>query len=79
MRRLPKRTYPDLTTYFDESGDTRDAFARRLNRSQSWLSKVENGNLEPGIRMALRICRLAGIPLESLAVHDADQNNIVNS
>lgn len=79
MTRRPKRTYPDLKTYFDESGDTQEAYAKRLNRSQSWLSKVVNGTLEPGIRMALRISRETGVPLESLAVHDLDRNNSVNS
>jgi transcriptional regulator with XRE-family HTH domain len=62
-----KRTYPDLLTYFKESGDTQQAFARRLNRTQSWISKVVHGQLEPSIAEALLISKLAKIPLESLS------------
>lgn len=65
--RRTARTYPDLRTYFNESGDTQQAFAARLNRSQSWVSKVVSGELEPSIREAIRISRLARVPLESLA------------
>jgi transcriptional regulator with XRE-family HTH domain len=68
MARHQRRTYPDLRTYFDESGDTQTRFAERIHRSQPWLSRVVNGHLEPSIHEALVIARLAGVPLESLAV-----------
>lgn len=65
--RRERRTYPDLKTYFDESGVTQEQFARLINRSQSWVSKVRNGQLEPSIKEALRISKLAGVPIESLS------------
>lgn len=67
MRRRATRTYPDLDTYFAESGDTQEAFAAKMNRSQSWVSKVKTRQQEPSIAEALKISRLTGVPLESLS------------
>lgn len=66
MTRHATRNYPDLDTYFAESGDTQEAFAVRMGRSQSWVSKVKNRTQEPSIAEALKISRLTGVPLESL-------------
>jgi len=67
MAKRIKRIYPNLRTYFNESGDSQMAFAQRYKRSQAWVSQVVNGNIEPAIRVALRISRETGVPLESLA------------
>jgi transcriptional regulator with XRE-family HTH domain len=53
-------------TYFDQSGDTQAEFAERISRSQSYISRVVNGGLEPSLADALIIAREAGVPLESL-------------
>lgn len=66
MPRKPRRTYPDLRTYFEESGETQVAFAGRLKRSQPWVSRIVNGQAEPSIEEALLISKLTGVPLESL-------------
>lgn len=66
MPRRIRRTYRDLAAYFEESGDTQMAFAARIQRSQSWMSRVRNGTIEPNLADALRISREAGVPLESL-------------
>lgn len=66
MGKRTRRTYPDLRTYFNESGDNQSAFGARLCRSQSWVSRVVNGEVEPSLADALAISRLAGVPLESL-------------
>lgn len=66
MGRRPRRTYPDLETFFRDSGVTQKQFARRLNKSQSYVSKVTNHRIEPSIADALLIAREARIPLESL-------------
>jgi transcriptional regulator with XRE-family HTH domain len=68
MPRKTRRTYPDLRTYFAESGDTQTAFGERLKRPQSWVSRVVNGVQEPSLDEALTISRLAGVPIESLIV-----------
>lgn len=72
MRKSKRRTYPDLKTYFAESGDSQVAFAARINRSQPWLSRVVNRHLEPSLEEALEISRLAGVPIESLIARRAD-------
>lgn len=66
MGRRKRRTYPDLVAYFRESGETQAEFAARVNRSQSWVSRVRSGETEPNLTDALMICREAGVPLESL-------------
>jgi len=67
MKSQSRRIYPDLKTYFAESGDSQREFARRYRRSDGWVSQVVNGKIEPAIRVALRISRETGVPLESLA------------
>lgn len=71
MANKPQRIFPNLKTYFEESDDTQMAFAARLNRSQSWVSRVVNGETEPSIEEALLISRMANVPLESLSVRPA--------
>lgn len=66
MARRPKRIYRDLRAYFEHSGDTQAAFAARVSRSQSWVSRVVNGELEPSLADALAIVSAANVPLESL-------------
>lgn len=66
MTRRSKRSYRDLRTYFEKSGDTQVAFASRVNRSQSWVSRVVNGELEPSLADALTVAGEANVPLESL-------------
>jgi transcriptional regulator with XRE-family HTH domain len=66
MRRRVQRTYPDLATYFRQSGETQAEFAARLSKSQSYISRVRNGQIEPSLADALVIAREAGVPLESL-------------
>lgn len=66
MARKKRRTYPDLKTYFKESGERQVDFAQRLNRSQAWVSRVKDRRVEPSLEEALKISRLAGVPLESL-------------
>lgn len=69
MPRKPRRTYPDLETFFNESGHDQHWLAAQLNRSQAWVSRVKTGLTEPSINDALRISRLTGVPIEALAVH----------
>lgn len=66
MGRRRQRAYPNLRAYFDEPGHTQDRIAKRLNRSQSWVSRVTNGEIEPNLADALLLSRIANVPLESL-------------
>ena len=66
MARRSKRTYPNLRTYFEKSGENQAAFGARINRSQSWVSRVTTGEIEPSLTDALLVSETAGVPLESL-------------
>ena len=66
MARRSKRTYPDLRTYFEKSGDNQANFGERVKRSQSWVSRVTTGEIEPSLTDALLVSDAAGVPLESL-------------
>lgn len=66
MARRSRRTYPDLKTYFEKTGDSQAAFGLRVNRSQSWVSRVTTGEIEPSLADAMLVSEAAGVPLESL-------------
>jgi transcriptional regulator with XRE-family HTH domain len=66
MARRIRRTFPNLETFFEETGTLQSAFASRIRKSQSYISKVRNGIIEPNLTDALIISKEAGIPLESL-------------
>jgi transcriptional regulator with XRE-family HTH domain len=68
---MAKRTYPDLLTFLNENHLTQEQFARRLGISQSYMSKLIRGLQEPPLKLALRISRLARVPLESLVARRA--------
>jgi transcriptional regulator with XRE-family HTH domain len=66
MARRTRRTYPDLDAFFDETGTLQAEFAARINKSQSYVSRLRNREIEPSLTDALVIMREAGVPLESL-------------
>lgn len=78
MRRIPRRPYPDLRTYFRESYETQAEFAARINKTQSWVSKLVNGEFEPRLRDALVISEAANVPLESLVISNANPASLQN-
>lgn len=65
-KRRHRRTYPDLAAYFEDSAETQTEFAARINKSQSYVSKVLHRTIEPNLPDALIIAKEAGVPLESL-------------
>ena len=69
MPHTQRSTYPDLETFFNESGHDQNWLAAQLNRSQAWVSRVKTGLTEPSLNDALLIVRLTGVPIETLAVH----------
>lgn len=68
MTRRARRIYPDLRTYFNESGESQAELAKRLNKTQPYISKLVNRRQEPRLRDALRISQATGVPLEGLTV-----------
>lgn len=66
MARRARRTYPDLDAFFRDTGTLQTDFANRINKSQSYVSRLRNREIEPNLTDALVIAREAGVPLESL-------------
>jgi transcriptional regulator with XRE-family HTH domain len=60
---MPKR---NLRNHLELSGQTQADFAARLGLSQSYVSRIVNGECVPGLRLALRIAAEAKVPVESL-------------
>lgn len=65
-RRTGRPRYPDLGTFFEKSGTSQADFAARIQKSQSYISKVRHRSIEPNLTDALVIAKEAGIPLASL-------------
>lgn len=63
---MTDRIYPNLETYFIETGTKQEDFAERLNISPSYLSRIKNKIAQPPLDLALEISREAHVPLESL-------------
>ena len=63
--RSPRVEYPDLATYFRESGDTQLHMARVLGMLQSHLSRITSGEVIPRAALQERIASYARIPLDS--------------
>jgi putative transcriptional regulator len=45
---------------------TQKQLAEKLNVSRSWLEKVENGKVEPSLKLALRIAAVLGCSIEDI-------------
>lgn len=45
---------------------TQKELADKLNVSRSWLEKVENGKVEPSLKLALRIAAVLGCSIEDI-------------
>jgi transcriptional regulator with XRE-family HTH domain len=70
--RTDKRIYPSLAAYLADTGETQQAFARRAGVSQPVISRIVNGkqpNLD--VTVAMRISKMARVPLESLTTEAA--------
>lgn len=66
MARTLRRTYPDLTSYLEATGQTQAELAAKLGKSQAFISKLRRGLIQPSLDEALRIASEIGIPVESL-------------
>jgi transcriptional regulator with XRE-family HTH domain len=60
-----RRTYPDLATYLEDSGDTQAQVARAVGAQQAHISRIAAGELVPRPALAARIAKYARIPLDS--------------
>ncbi len=63
--------YPDLKTFLRKTGTTQHALAKRIGVEASHVSKILSGRRLPSGPVAIKIVRMAKIPLESLFRHPA--------
>jgi transcriptional regulator with XRE-family HTH domain len=68
MSRTAQTTYPNLLAFLEATGTTQVELAQLLRRSQGYISRLVNGIQQPSLDEALRIAKITGIPVESLAV-----------
>ena len=68
---MKRRTYPNLTSYLEATGQTQAELAHRLDKSQAFISKLVNGLVQPSLDEALRIAHICRVPVESLVTRDS--------
>ncbi|VXC06922.1 conserved hypothetical protein [Bacillus sp. 349Y] len=50
----------------ESKGMTQDELANLLSMSRSWIEKVENGKVEPSLKLALRISNVLNVSIEEI-------------
>jgi transcriptional regulator with XRE-family HTH domain len=66
MARTLRRTYPNLASYLEATGQTQAQLATKLGKSQAFVSKLLRGLIQPSLDEALRISSVVGVPVETL-------------
>ena len=51
---------------------TQDALAKKLGVSRSYISFLASGKRQPGLKLALRIEAVTGVPAEALVAHERE-------
>jgi len=61
-----KQRYRTLADYFEQTGTSQIALARKLKVSKSYISLLASGERQPSLSLALRIEALTGVPASSM-------------
>lgn len=61
-----KQRYRTLADYFEQTGSSQIALARKLQISKSYVSMLVAGERQPALDLALRIEALTGVPAHAL-------------
>lgn len=64
--RPAKRPDHPLYRFFEERGIDKEAFAQAVGITRFHLDKVLRGDRSPGRKLALKMSKLLGIPLEDI-------------
>jgi|SRR5215471_20652245 len=67
VHRVPSAQYTDLDEYIDKTHDTLEGIAERVGSTASYISRIRNGWCCPRPRLAARIAKYAGVPIDSFA------------
>lgn len=66
MSAKSKAGFRDLQDFFKKTGTTQEDLALRLGVTPSYVSMIANRHRQPSLRTALRIVKIARVPLETL-------------
>lgn len=61
-----RKAYPSLKAYFEETGTSQYVIAKRVGITQPHLSNILSGARTPSLPLALKLARLANVPVETL-------------
>jgi len=64
--KLTELAAPTLRAYLRKSGESQHDLARRVGVNQSTISQLCNGGRNPSGRVALRISKATGVPVEAI-------------
>jgi len=64
MRR--RKAFPTLHAYMDEMAVSQRTLAKRAGITQAHLSMILSGDRTPSLPLALKLARIANIPVETL-------------
>lgn len=66
-----KQRYRTLNDYFEQTGETHQSLADALGVTAAYVSMLRSGKRQPGLKLALRIHDLTGVPMEALLLDEA--------
>jgi len=72
-RKHRPRAYRNLAAFLSETGTSQETFAERLGVSPSYVSMIAGGSRRPSLAVALRIARLAAVPIETLVAESVER------
>lgn len=61
-----RKAYPTLQAFIQETGTPQFQLAKRAGIGQAHLSLILSGERTPSLPLALKIARIANIPVETL-------------
>lgn len=65
-----KQRYRSLNDYFEQTGETHEAFAKVFGITPQYVSMMRAGKRQPSLKLALRINEYTGVPLEALLMDE---------
>jgi transcriptional regulator with XRE-family HTH domain len=67
---VPPQRYRSLADYFIQTGRTQESLASKLGVTPAYISLLTSGSRQPGLKLALRIEAMTGLPVEALAANE---------
>lgn len=61
-----RKAFPSLQAYFEETGLAQHTIAKRAGITQAHMSNILSGERTPSLPLALKLAKIANVPVESL-------------